>query len=122
MLFKAFKDLGYNSKGIVSTLKTAGKIAKDKNFESLSETLEEVPMEKTNDNVEKKTKIRYKKSTIGRKLPYVFLLILMTFSCRMNHFAYAPTKIESPEKTQLLATLKIPQEEVFEMEETLKVK
>ena len=78
VLFKDFKDLGYNAKGITSTLKVAGKFAKDRDLNSLTESIEKVDMTKK-DNT-KKSKISYKRSTIRSKMPLIMLAVFLSFS------------------------------------------
>lgn len=78
VLFKDFKDLGYNAKGITSTLKVAGKFAKDRDLNSITKSIEKADMTK-NDNT-KKSKIRYKRSTIRSKMPLIMLAVFLSFS------------------------------------------
>ena len=76
VLFKDFKDLGYNAKGITSTLKVAGKFAKDRDLNSLTESIEKVDMTKNNNT--KKSKISYKKNTIRSKMPFIMLAAFLS--------------------------------------------
>lgn len=111
VLFKDFRDLGYNAKGITSTLKAASKIARDKNLDSLTDTIDTMPM-KNKVNEVKKSKIRYKKNSLGNKVPFVLLLIAMVFSCKTNHFAYAPSYRLDSRPNTIVECLNIPKEHV----------
>ena len=79
VLFKDFKDLGYNAKGITSTLKIAGNFAKDRDLNKLTETIEKVDMTKKDNNT-KKSKISYKKNTIRSKMPFIILAVFLSIS------------------------------------------
>ena len=97
VLFKDFKDLGYNAKGITETLKVAGKFARDTDLELLTESLnnklEKSDMESKNNNI-KKSKIRYKKNTIRSKIP--FIMMAMFLSIGLGVYKYStnfPTQV-----------------------------
>lgn len=85
VLFKDFKDLGYNAKGITSTLKVAGKFAKDRDLNSLTESIENVDMTKK-DNT-KKSKISYKKNTIRSKMPFIMLAVFISIGLGVHKYS-----------------------------------
>lgn len=67
-------------------------------------------------NNEKKSKIRYKANSMGNKVPYILLLIIMIFSCKTNQYAYAPNYMTKPkffpnvEYLQRVEEIKEPEE------------
>lgn len=82
VLFKDFRDLGFNAKGITDSLKTATKVVTSKSFDPVSEILD-----KSNDEENKKDnqeimnkKVKFKKNTLRSKLPLIFIFLL-SVSC-----------------------------------------
>ena len=87
VLFKDFKELGYNAGGLLSTVKIASQVMKDKNLDSLNDAIQTignskdfevvpiVPIVET--EVIKKPKIKYKNNTMNTKLPMVLILMLL---------------------------------------------
>ncbi len=120
VLFKDFRDLGYNASGIISTLKAASKIATDQNLDSLTETMNNINNQnmKNENNETKKSKIRYKNGTISSKLPYILMFIFLTFSCSINQFAQTVNGYNVP----LIVTSILPQEQEITLEQHVKVK
>lgn len=90
VLFKDFRDLGFNAKGITDSLKTATKVITSKSLDPISEVLD-----KSNDEENKKDdqeimnkKVKFKKNTLRSKLPtlltFVFLLSVSCISWKIN--------------------------------------
>ena len=88
VLFKDFRDLGFNAEGITDTLKTATKVVTNKSFDPISEVLD-----KSNDEENKKDdqeimnkKVKFKKNTLRSKLPILltFLLFVSCISWKIN--------------------------------------
>lgn len=82
VLFRDFRDLGFNAKGITDSLKTATKVVTSKSFDPVSEVLD-----KSNDKENKKDdqeimnkKVKFKKNTLRSKLPLIFIFLL-SVSC-----------------------------------------
>lgn len=82
VLFKDFRDLGFNAKGITDSLKTATKVVTSKSLDPVSEVLD-----KSNDEENKKDnqeimnkKVKFKKNTLRSKLPLIFIFLL-SVSC-----------------------------------------
>lgn len=84
VLFRNFKDLGYNAEGVTKTLKTAGRFAADRDLKSLTETLENANMK---DDKPKKSKISYKKKTIRSNLPLIMLAVFLSLSIGVNKYS-----------------------------------
>lgn len=96
VLFKDFKALGYNAEDMLSTVKVASKVFKDKDLSALTDAIHTVQKSEDfsvvqvcqADKVEveekvsepKKPKIKYKNKTMGTKLPMVLILLLFTGS------------------------------------------
>lgn len=82
VLFRDFRDLGFNAKGITDSLKTATKVVTSKSLDPVSEVLD-----KSNDEENKKDdqeimnkKVKFKKNTLRSKLP-ILLIFLLSVSC-----------------------------------------
>lgn len=87
VLFKDFRDLGYNAEGITKTIKTASKVATDKNFKSLTETIDNVNMQNKETSKEKqKTKISRKGRTLKSKTPFILLFVFLSFLCGVKKY------------------------------------
>lgn len=88
VLFRDFRDLGFNAKGITDSIKTATKVVTNKSFDPISEVLD-----KSNDEENKKDdqeimnkKVKFKKNTLRSKLPILltFLLFVSCISWKIN--------------------------------------
>ncbi len=82
VLFKDFRDLGFNAKGITDSLKTATKVVTSKSLDPISKAID-----KSNDEENKKDdqeimnkKVKFKKNTLRSKLPLIFIFLL-SVSC-----------------------------------------
>lgn len=82
VLFRDFKDLGFNAKGITDSLKTATKVVTSKSLDPISKAID-----KSNDEENKKDnqeimnkKVKFKKNTLRSKLP-ILLIFLLSVSC-----------------------------------------
>jgi len=82
VLFRDFRDLGFNAKGITDSLKTATKVVTSKSLDPISKAID-----KSNDEENKKDdqeimnkKVKFKKNTLRSKLP-ILLIFLLSVSC-----------------------------------------
>ncbi len=90
VLFRDFRDLGFNAKGITDSLKTATKVVTHKSLDPISKAID-----KSNDEENKKDdqeimnkKVKFKKNTLRSKLPilltFIFLLSVSCISWKIN--------------------------------------
>lgn len=90
VLFSNFRDLGYNAEGITKTLKTASKVAIDRDLKSLTESIDKVNM----NNKPKKSKVSYRKKTIRSKMPLIMLAVFLSLSVGINKYSTKfPTEV-----------------------------
>lgn len=80
VLFKNFRDLGFNAKGLTDSLKTAGKVVTQRSFDPISEVLDESNNENDNNEKNMTKKVKYKRRNLRSKLPLVFIFLLLV-SC-----------------------------------------
>lgn len=80
VLFKDFRDLGFNAKGLTDSLKTAGKVVTQRSFDPISEVLDESNNENDNNEENMTKKVKYKRKNLRSKLPLVFIFLLLV-SC-----------------------------------------
>lgn len=90
VLFKDFRDLGFNAKGITESLKTATKVVTSKSLDPISEALDKNSDEenkKDNQEIMNK-KVKFKRNTLRSKLPifliFIFLLSVSCISWKIN--------------------------------------
>lgn len=80
VLFKNFRDLGFNAKGLTDSLKTAGKVVTQRSFDPISEVLDKNNNENDNNEENMTKKVKYKRRNLRSKLPLVFIFLLLV-SC-----------------------------------------
>lgn len=85
VLFRDFKDLGFNAKGITETIKTASKVVIHKNLDSVTELLDkqdevedETKDETKNENKQEdmKKRVKYKNKSLRSKFSVFFTFLL----------------------------------------------
>lgn len=102
VLFKDFKDLGFNAKGITDTLKTVTKVVKSKNLDPINEILDEQnTINKNNENSSKQSmnrRVKYKNKTLRSKLPMIFIFLLVPCFNLQTNSSITNFYTELPEK------------------------
>ena len=90
VLFRDFRDLGFNAKGITETFKTASKVVSNRSLEPINEALDKqsINNEENEDNKKESMnkKVKYKKKTLRSKLPtiFIFLIVILCVGLQLN--------------------------------------
>lgn len=80
VLFRNFRDLGFNAQGIKDSLRVAGRTISQRSFEPIDQILDENIQENVNREEIMRKRVKYKKKTLRSKLP-IFLFFFFLVSC-----------------------------------------
>lgn len=78
VLFKDFRDLGFNAEGLKDSLRVTSKAITQRSFEPLGEFLDEDDTDNMNKEENMTKRVKYKKKTLRSKFP-MFLFFFLTF-------------------------------------------
>ena len=83
VLFRDFRDLGFNAKGIVDSVKTATKIVSERSLDSVAQSLDEMDKKEDNgeypDNELQQNKPKRRRSNMRSKIMLILIFVSLSF-------------------------------------------
>lgn len=126
VLFKDFKALGYNAEGVLTTVKIAGKVFKDKDLSSLTDAIETVQNSENYDIVKKQPEIESKKIKMKDKLPPMLLVLILiaasSFCLTGNSANATPVEFEHSAETRGVTVENVELEDLEDSDNILIIK
>lgn len=105
VVFKDFRDLGFNAKGLTTSMKAAGKAIVNRDFEPLIQSLDSADDDNDKPQV-KKEKVKYKKGSIRNKIPILFIFLFLVSCLGLRIATVDSTESTKVEETAIVRTVR----------------